>query len=482
MKILMVASEATPFAKTGGLADVIGALPHALAARGEQVAVVMPLYKGIHRFQPEWVRDRADIQLTPSRIWPVTIRRVNRGDVPFFFIECPPLFERDELYGESGEDYTDNHVRFTVFCRAALGIVRSLFRPDILHCHDWQAAMTGPLMRHQFRLDPTFSGIRMLMTVHNLGYQGLFPREALADLGFGKELFHPERMEFWGRINFLKAGLVYADAISTVSKAYAREIQTAEHGFGLEGLLRSRAAVLTGILNGVDYSEWNPETDALLAANYSVGNLSGKRACKADLLRTFGLPTDNLDRPVIGIVSRFVGQKGFDLIAGIGDELMREDIFLTAIGTGEPQYEAAMQSLAERYSDKAAVRIAYNNEIAHKIEAGSDIFLMPSRYEPCGLNQIYSLRYGTVPVVRATGGLEDTIDESTGFRFSEYSGAALLAAIRAALAAYRQPRVWSRLVETGMRRDHSWAASAAEYSALYRRIAEPESFSSLLHP
>jgi starch synthase len=471
MKILMVASEATPFAKTGGLADVIGALPHALAARGEQVAVVMPLYKGIQRFQPEWVRDGMGFQLTPFSAWPVTIRRVVRGDVTFFFVECPPLFERDQLYGESGQDYPDNHIRFTVFCRAALGVVRSLFRPDILHCHDWQAAMTGPLMRHQFRLDPTFSGIRMLMTVHNLGYQGLFPREALSQLGLSRDLFHPNRLEFWGRVNFLKGGLVYADAISTVSKAYAREIQTAEHGFGLEGLLRSRAAVLSGILNGVDYAEWNPETDAFLAASYSVDDLTGKRACKEDLLRTFGLPAWNLDRPVIGIVSRFVGQKGFDLISEIGDELMREDVFLTAIGTGEPQYEAAMQSLADRYPERASVRIAYNNEFAHKIEAGADIFLMPSRYEPCGLNQIYSLRYGTVPVVRATGGLEDTIDESTGFRFVDYSGSALLGAIRSALAAYREPRLWTRLMENGMRRDYSWAASAAEYSTLYRRIA-----------
>lgn len=470
MKILMVASEATPFAKTGGLADVIGALPAALAERGEQVGVVMPLYKGMERLNAERVHERMDIQLTPSLGYSVAIRRVVRRDVPFFFVECPPLFDRDQLYGEGGEDYPDNHIRFTVLCRAALGVVRSLFRPDILHCHDWQAAMIGPLMRQQFRLDPTFAGIQNLLTIHNLGYQGIFPREALLELGLGRELYDPGRMEFWKRINFLKGGIVYADAISTVSKAYAREIQTEEHGFGLEGLLRSRADVLTGILNGVDYSEWSPETDPFIAAHYSAEQLEGKRICKTDLLQMFGLPADDPERPVIGIVSRFVGQKGFDLIAEIGDDLMREDVLLTAIGTGEPQYEAAMQALADRYPDKAAVRIAYNNEAAHKIEAGADMFLMPSRYEPCGLNQIYSLRYGTVPVVRATGGLEDTIDAETGFRFTEYSGAALLATIRRALAAYRERREWRTLVTNGMHRDHSWGASAAEYSNLYRRM------------
>jgi starch synthase len=471
MKILMVASEATPFAKTGGLADVIGALPPALAARGEQVAVVMPLYKGMQRFNADRAHDRMDIQLTAASGYTVSIRKVVHREVPFFFVECPPLFDRDQLYDENGEDYPDNYIRFTVFCRAALGVIRSVFRPDVVHCHDWQAALTGPLMRHHFRLDPTFTGIRMLMTIHNLGFQGLFPREALGEIGLDKDLFDPARLEFWGRINFLKGGLIYADAISTVSCGYAREIQTKEYGFGLDGLLRSRASVLTGILNGVDYSEWSPETDTHIAANYSSEHPEGKRACKLDLLRAFGLPTDDLDRPLIGIVSRFTGQKGFDLIAEIGDKLMAEDVALTAIGTGEPQYEAAMQDLAQRYPERFGVRIAYDNEIAHKIEAGADMFLMPSRYEPCGLNQIYSLRYGTVPIVRATGGLDDTIDPSTGFRFTDYSGDALLLAIREALAAYRDPVAWRALMRNGMQRDHSWDASAAEYSALYRRIA-----------
>lgn len=474
MKILMVASEAAPYAKTGGLADVVGALPFALAARGEQVGVVLPLYRpaGEKIAHAEPVLDRMHIYLSPGYSFYVDIRRVTDRGVSFFFVSCPPLYDRGALYGENGLDYPDNHIRFAVLCRAALGVVRSLFRPDILHCHDWQASLVCPLVRHHFRLDPTFIGIPTLLTIHNLGYQGLFPREALADIGLGPELFHPERLEFWGRVNFLKGGIVYADALSTVSRAYAREIQTEEFGFGLDGLLRARSSVLTGILNGVDYTEWSPETDPYIAAHYSAADLSGKQICKADLLRTFGLPSDDLSRPVLGIVSRFVHQKGFDILETVLDELLSEDILLTAIGSGEPQFETMMSSLPERYPGKASVRIGFSDEIAHKIEAGADMFLMPSRYEPCGLNQIYSLRYGTVPIVRATGGLDDTIDETTGFKFEEYSGAALLGAVGAALDAWRDRKRWTAMMLAGMRRDHSWGASAAEYSMLYRRIAQ----------
>jgi starch synthase len=432
----------------------------------------MPLYGSMQSriSHAEYVFDRLHVQLNAETALTVSIRRLIHRDVPFYFIHCPELFDRPELYGERGENYPDNHVRFAVFCRGVLAVIRSLFRPDVLHCHDWQAALCGPLMRHRFRNDPTFFGVRLLMTVHNLGYQGLFPPQALDDIGLSRDLFHPDRMEFWAKVNLLQGGLAYADAISTVSRVYAREIQTEEYGWGLDGLLRSRSSVVTGILNGVDYAEWSPETDPFLAQNYSVDDLSGKRTCKADLLRAFGLPADRLELPVIGIVSRFVGQKGFDLIAEAGDTLLREDVFLTAIGTGEPKYEEAMRGLAERYPDRAGVRIAYDNELAHKIEAGADIFLMPSRYEPCGLNQIYSLRYGTVPVVRATGGLDDTIDEATGFRFTDYSGTALLGAIEAALAAWRDPDRWTALMKEGMRRDHSWRASAGEYTDLYRSM------------
>jgi starch synthase len=473
MKILMVASEAAPFAKTGGLADVLGSLPPALAAQGEEVAVVLPLYRtsAARIGHADHVFDHMPVRLSPTVAYSVGIRRVLRRNVLFYFVDCPPLFDRDQLYGENGQDYADNHIRFAVLCRAAMGIIRSLFRPDVIHCHDWQAGPMGPLLRRSFRHDPTFFGLKLLMTIHNLGYQGWFPRTILSEIGLPEELYRRDLMEFWSGVSFLKGGIVFADAISTVSPGYAREIQTPEYGHGLDGLLRARSAVLTGIVNGVDYSEWSPEADPHIAASYSDTDLSGKRECKADLLRAFNLPTDNLDRPLIGIVSRFASQKGFDLLESVADAIMAEDLSLVALGAGEQHYEWLMSNLAERYPGRVSVRIAYDNILAHKIEAGADMFLMPSRYEPCGLNQIYSLRYGTVPIVRATGGLDDTIQQDTGFKFHEYTGEALLSAVRAALAAYRNREQWSAMMKRGMRRDYSWQASAVEYMDLYRRIA-----------
>jgi starch synthase len=472
MKILMAASEATPYAKTGGLADVIGALPFALKARGEDVAVVLPLYVGAAKLLENADRayDAMPIVIG-SEIRQVSIKRIVDRGVVFYFVDAPDLYGRVGLYGEAGEDYPDNALRFAVLSHAVIGIVRALFRPQIVHCHDWQTSLVAPLLHSLFRADPTFYGIRTLLTIHNLGYQGLFDKLTLAELGLPKELFHPSAMEFFGQLNFLKGGIVFSDALSSVSKAYAREIQTPEYGFGLDGLLRARADVLTGIVNGVDYVEWSPETDQHIAANYSIQNLEGKKACKLDLLKVFGLPTDDLARPVIGIVSRFAGQKGFDLIEQIADELCQEDLLLTALGTGEPRFEALFQDLAVRYPDKIAVRIAYDNTLAHKIEAGADMFLMPSRYEPCGLNQIYSLRYGTIPIVRATGGLDDTINEGNGFKFREYSDIALLGAIRDALTAYSEKSRWQQKILNAMRMDFSWDASAAAYSGLYRQIA-----------
>lgn len=468
----MAASEATPYAKTGGLADVIGALPFALKARGENVAVVLPLHRSAipYTVHSDRVYDRMSIILG-AKSWDVSIRRVVDRDVPIYFVDCPPLYDRPGIYGEGGVDYPDSDIRFAVFSQATLGVVRSLFRPDVIHCHDWQASLVAPLLHSKFRLDPTFYGIKTLLTIHNLGYQGLFPPGSVSSLGLPAELMTPSAMEFFGKLNYLKGGIVFSDAVSTVSQGYAREIQTAEYGFGLDGLLRSRADVLTGIVNGVDYMEWSPDTDRYIAANYSIDSMAGKKICKQDLLKTFGLPTDDLDRPVIGIVSRFVGQKGFDLIEKIADDLIAEDVLLTAIGTGDPKYESFFRDLAARYPDRFGVRIVYDNVLAHKIEAGADIFLMPSRYEPCGLNQIYSLRYGTIPVVRATGGLDDTINEDNGFKFQEYSDTALLGAIRDALTAYRDKLRWQEKMFGAMRSDFSWDASAAAYSSLYKQIA-----------
>ena len=472
MKILMAASEATPFAKTGGLADVIGALPAALRRNGFDVAVAMPLYRQAAPLLAgaERVYENLPVRLGPNHFSVNIVRAVER-DVPFFFVDAPALFDRAELYTEAGQDYPDNHIRFGAFCHAILGIARNLFRPDVLHYHDWQTALVAPLMRRGFPGDPTFYGVKLLLTIHNLGYQGLLPRTALTDLGLPDGLFHPDALEFHGRINLLKGGIAFADAINTVSRGYAREIRTPEYGFGLEGLLNTRADVLSGIVNGVDYSEWSPEADRHIAARYSRDDLSGKRTCKLDLLRTFGIGADGKDRPLIGMVSRFVDQKGFDLIQQIANDLAREDIYLCGIGTGEARYEQMFAALSAAYPDRISVRTGYDNALAHKIEAGSDIFLMPSRYEPCGLNQIYSLRYGTVPVVRATGGLDDTIEEGTGFKFRELSGAALLGTIREALAAWKDRPRWTAIMKAGMAKDYSWDASAAEYGALYRRLA-----------
>jgi starch synthase len=471
MKILMAASEATPYAKTGGLADVVGALPFSLKARGEDVAVVLPLYRSAlpHLKNADRIYDHMRVMLGTT-VWDLAIRRVVDRDIPFFFVECPELFDREALYGEAGVDYPDNYIRFGVYSHAVLGVVRSLYRPDVLHCHDWQAALIPTLIHRKFHLDPTFYGIRTLLTIHNLGYQGLFRQEALLELGLPEDLFDPAAMEFWGNINFLKGGIVFSDAINTVSRGYAKEIQTEEYGFGLDGLLLARADVLTGIVNGVDYEEWSPERDNSIAAHYDLDNLDGKLACKRELLSIFGLPLDRLNVPVIGIVSRFAAQKGFDLIEQIAPDLMEEDIFLTVIGTGDPRYEEMFRMLAETHPGKIGVRVTYNDELAHKIEAGADMFLMPSRYEPCGLNQIYSLRYGTIPIVRATGGLDDTIDERNGFKFQEYSGPALLKAIRTALRVYKDLPQWQKLMRNAMQADFSWNASAAEYSELYRRI------------
>ena len=475
-RILMVASEATPFAKTGGLADVIGALPKALAARGEKVAVVMPHYTAAGNYPDTLKYIYNDMYVwLGQRSYITHIRQCTDGNVDFYFVYEPNLFGRAELYGENGQDYPDNYIRFGVLSRAVLGIVRHLFRPDVIHCHDWQAALVGPYMRHFYALDPTFYGIKLVMTIHNIGYQGLFAKQTINELGFDRSIFRPDLMEFYGLANLLKAGIVYSDWVTTVSRGYAREIQTPEYGFGLDGLLRARSATLSGIINGVDYGEWSPDTDRYITCHYSADNLGPKQQCKRQLLGEFGLGGDGVDRPLIGTVSRFVGQKGFDIITEIGDQLAQEDAYFIALGTGEPQYDEAMSALASRHPGKVGLRLGYDNELAHRIEAGSDMFLMPSRYEPCGLNQIYSLRYGTVPIVRATGGLDDTIDGETGFKFEEYSGTALLGTIRAALRAYEDRDLWRSMMRAGMAKDFSWSASAAEYGALYASLTS-ESF------
>lgn len=483
-RILMAASEVSPWAKTGGLADVVGSLPDALARLGHPVATVVPRYRETRNAPTRRVLSGLRIPLGTAG-WDVSISELRAGDTTVYFVEQPALYDRPGLYGDRSGDFPDNHIRFAVLSKAALEISRRLFGADVIHCHDWQAALVPAYLKNPHIADPHFLGVRTLLTIHNLGYQGIFSRAAFADLGLPPEYYAVGGMEFFGRINFLKAGIVWADRLNTVSRKYAQEIQTPAFGFGLDGLLRERRAVLSGILNGADYSRWNPETDSQIPAHYSAADLSGKRTCKAVLLRELGLPQEAIGKPLLGIISRFTGQKGFDLIAEAARELFTEDVYLAALGNGETQWENLFRSLQEEFPEKIAVRFGYDDALAHRIEAGSDIFLMPSRYEPCGLNQIYSLRYGTPPVVRATGGLDDTIvdapaDRATGFKFLDYNGKAFLEAIRRACALWQDRKAWTAMLVRGMGTDFSWTASAEEYSRLYRDLLHPPALQTTL--
>ncbi len=476
MRILMVASEAVPFSKTGGLADVTGALPQALAKLGHEVGVVLPLYRMTRLEKPETLFPALTIPLGPQTCFPA-VQTVMRNGVRFYFIAYPVFYDRAALYGTPAGDYPDNAERFALLSRAAIEVAQLHFRPDVFHCHDWQTGLVPVYLRTAYGRSPAVGRTPVLFTIHNLGYQGLFRPDVLAQIGLPASLFTIDGLEFYGKVNFLKGGLVFADALSTVSRGYAREIQTEEYGFGLDGLLRHRSLVLSGIVNGVDYSEWNPATDRHLIARYSPDDLSGKRECKRDLLCLFGLAAESLDRPLIGIVSRLTAQKGADLIAEAADEMMSMDLALVVLGSGDAHYEDLFRALAARYPDKVSVRIAYDDALAHKIEGGADMFLMPSRYEPCGLNQIYSLKYGTVPIVRATGGLDDTVENfdpatgaGTGFKFRDYTAQALVASVRTAVEVYRQPDQWRKLMIHGMAQDFSWGASAAQYVRLYEGL------------
>jgi starch synthase len=470
LKVLMVASEAAPFAKTGGLADVVGALPGALRSFDCEVAVLIPRYRNVELGSARRVYDRLPIWMG-GVVHETSLFQADAG-TPFYFLEAPSLYDRDGFYGEASGDYKDNALRFAVLSRAALAVARSVFRPRILHCHDWQTGLAPVYLKTVFAHDPTFLGMKTLFTIHNLGYQGLFPPAVLAEIGLDRSVFTMDGLEFFGHVSFMKGGLNYADRLSTVSPRYAAEIQTKPYGFGLDGVLRARSASLDGILNGVDYGNWDPKTDPYITAHYSADDMSGKRRCKRDLIREFGLPETAMERPLIGVVSRLTPQKGTELLVEITDELAADGLFLVVLGAGDAAYEAGLRDAAVAHADRIGVRFGLDEALAHRIEAGADIFLMPSQWEPSGLNQMYSLRYGTVPVVRSTGGLDDTIDEDTGFKFEEYSAQALLAAIRAAAALYQDRQKWEAMMRRGMQKDFSWRASAAEYSALYRRLLD----------
>ena len=472
MKVLFVASEGLPYSKTGGLADVVGALPQALVEAGHTVSVLLPRYRNNKTLPP--IIPSLTIPVGDELRYPAIAEGAAVGTVRYFFVDDPAYFDRDQLYGIKGSDFPDNAERFAEFSRAAVEFAKQVWMPDVIHCHDWQTSLVPVFLHSVYSQDPALRRLPVVLTIHNIGYPGIFSRSVLERTGLPANLFSQEALEYYGKVNFLKGGIIFSDAITTVSPKYAQEIQTPEYGFGLDGVIRQRGDRLTGILNGADYKVWSPETDKLIVQNYAVHNLELKRVCKKDLLEVYKLPAANIDRPLIGIVSRFDEQKGFDLIAEIAGQLLQESISLVVLGTGKPEYEKLFQTLAARFPAKAAAKIAYDNMIAHKIEAGADMFLMPSRYEPCGLNQIYSLRYGTVPIVRATGGLDDTIVQfnpatgtGTGFKFEPYKSTALLACVREALKVFQDQKSWRKLQVNGMSKDFSWKASAAAYVAVY---------------
>ena len=475
MRVLMVASEAVPFAKTGGLADVIGALPRALAALGHDVDVVMPRYRGIEAGSS----DRAITVALGNLVSDARCHVVTEGRVRTVFIDHPGYFDRDHLYGANGHDYVDNPGRFAFLCQAALNWAAESRTPyDVVHGHDWQAGLAPVLLARMAKSTPSLGRLATVFTIHNLAYQGVFDASWLPYLGLDWDLMRVESMEYWGRISYLKAGIVFSQLVTTVSPRYAQEIQTPELGFGFDGILRQRGADLIGILNGIDYDHWDPGRDPHIPRPYSADDLTGKEAAKRELLERYGLPAgaDALARPVVGLISRMVDQKGFDLLADIADELPRLGASFVLLGSGERRYEDLWLALAARYPDRVAVHIGFDERLAHLIEAGADLFLMPSRFEPCGLNQMYSLRYGTVPLVHATGGLADTVENfdaasgtGTGFTFDEYSPQALVGTLRWALGVFMDRRAWSGIQRAGMRQDLSWAASARRYVEVYER-------------
>ena len=481
MHIVFAASECVPFAKTGGLADVVGALPREMVKLGHQVTVYLPLYARVRPLIEGKSKEAVRSITIPFRYYNRFVSIVDGGKrdgVRFYFVDCPELFDRPELYGIAGGDYADNAERFGLYCRAVLEATKLLGVPEVFHVHDWQAALIPVYLRTVYAADPEFRATGVVLTIHNAAYQGKFAPATTEQLLFPWDLFTMDKLEQYDRFNFLKGGLVYSDLLTTVSRRYAEEIQTPEFGEQLDGILRLRKADLRGILNGVDYTQWDPAVDPNLAAHYTPEHLEGKRACRADLLHAFGLENVGDAAPVIGIVSRFATQKGFDMVQRIAEELVARDVAVTALGSGEPIYENFFRGWAFRHPGSVGVRVGYDDALSHKIEAGADIFLMPSRYEPCGLNQIYSLKYGTVPVVRATGGLDDTIDEwdaeketGTGFKFAGFDPKDLLAALDRAIDAFQDKEAWEQLMRNGMALDFSWEGPAREYGEVYEEAA-----------
>lgn len=470
LNVAMIAGEAVPFAKVGGLADVMGALPAALAKLGLSVSVIIPRHRVIdlQKFEFEQVANDIHRSTMPNSL------------VEVFLIGSDRFFDRDGIYVDAatGKDYPDQADRWIFFQRAVMDFLKSQSSfPDIIHCHDHQTGLIPAYLRKMYRRDGAFDRTSAVFTIHNLGYQGLFSREVISRAGFDDREFYPTSpFEFYGMMNFMKVGITYADLVTTVSETYAHEIQhSKEFGYGLEGVLRERSRDVVGIVNGIDDELWNPETDRLIPATYSAFDLSGKLENKKALLRKYGLNESHLDWPVVAMISRIDVQKGFDLVVSILDYLLSKNLYFVLLGTGNKETEGYLRTIIARHTDKAGIRFEFDNGSAHLTEAGADMFLMPSKYEPCGLNQMYSLRYGAVPIVRSTGGLADTVHEynpatgeGTGFAFEDYDPGQFKAAVDRALALWPNREQWRSLMLNGMRQDFSWKESAKKYVEAYR--------------
>jgi starch synthase len=489
LRVLFMASEVEPFAKTGGLADVAGALPRALHALGHDVRILMPKYRGVEAAAGELapVVPRLSIPVGDREAQGALYEGRAPGGAPVYFLSQDHYYDREALYGTADGPYWDNCERFIFFCRGGLEAMARLsgegsppWRPQVIHANDWQTGLVPVYLRTLYRDHPTLGTVPCLFTIHNLAYQGVFWHYDMAMTGLGWDLFTPAGLEFYGKLNFLKGGLVFSDVLNTVSRTYAREIRTSAFGNGLEGVLEERSRDLHGVVNGLDYEAWNPAKDAALAAPYSADDPEGKAVCRQSLRAQLGLEPGA--GPLIGMVTRFAEQKGLDLVLGCLPALVAEGCQLAVLGSGDGYLEDAFRAAVRQHPAHVAVETGYDGDLARRIYAGADLFLMPSRYEPCGLGQLIALRYGAVPIVRRTGGLADTVVDvdparrtGTGFTFEAFSVEALLDAVRRGASAYRQPALWKALVRNAMTEDFSWESSAREYATLYAKALKSRS-------
>ena len=480
LKILIISPEVTPFAKTGGLADVCGALPKALRKLGCDVRVILPLYKCVTEKGHKLEKIKSNISHKLLGNLPsFDLYESKESGFITYFIDYKKYFDREELYGTSESDYSDNAYRFSFFSKAALAAIKAIdFKCNIIHCNDWQSALVPFYLRYKLDTDNFYKDVKTLFTIHNLAYQGQFPKSVIKDIDIPAKFFNMHALEFYDKVSFMKSGILYSDEVSTVSKGYAKEILTVEYGCGLEGVLKTREDSLFGITNGADYADWNPEIDPFIKERYDSSTIEKKLICKKDLLEHLKmrlLP----DRPLLGVITRLAWQKGMDLLANIVERLVASDIGIVVLGKGDEKYQTIMRDLSSKHPEHVSVNIKFDNKLAHQIEAGSDIFLMPSRYEPCGLNQMYSLRYGTIPVVRATGGLDDVIidfdkdkSQGNGFKFELAKEDSFYDAVKRAIDIFSDRDVWRNLVKKVMQEDFSWDHSAKEYISLYEKILQ----------